>query len=212
MIHDSSFAKLTYYDEARKICLKEYPEYLYADGGFEFTYDREWNDLSDLLAEQVQMLISSGQWEQTGQMMESYRSTGRKSSAMEMLGVLYDIYRKEQLSDVKHSFFENVQDYADIYRKYFSVRFLLRRMELGMEEAAYQELLDAIRNEYVSYEALEVMLLCSVVEKRGVIEKLIGIYEEAGLGRYRIACQKLYQVIKEKPLPVTYSQKTSCEQ
>lgn len=212
VIHDSSFAKLTYYDEARKICLKEYPKYLYAEDGFEFTYDREWNDLSDLLAEQVQMLISSGQWEQTGQMMESYRSTGRKSSAMEMLGVLYDIYRKEQLSDVKHSFFENVQDYADIYRKYFSVRFLLRRMELGMEEAAYQELLDAIRNEYVSYEALEVMLLCSVVEKRGVIEKLIGIYEEAGLGRYRIACQKLYQVIKEKPLPVTYSQKTSCEQ
>lgn len=212
VIHDSSFAKLTYYDEARKICLKEYPKYLYAEDGFEFTYDREWNDLSDLLAEQVQMLISSGQWEQTGQMMESYRSTGRKSSAMEMLGVLYDIYRKEQLSNVKHSFFENVQDYADIYRKYFSVRFLLRRMELGMEEAAYQELLDAIRNEYVSYEALEVMLLCSVVEKRGVIEKLIGIYEEAGLGRYRIACQKLYQVIKEKPLPVTYSQKTSCEQ
>lgn len=212
VIHDSSFAKLTYYDEARKICLKEYPKYLYAEDGFEFTYDREWNDLSDLLAEQVQMLISSGQWEQAGQMMESYRSTGRKSSAMEMLGVLYDIYRKEQLSDVKHSFFENVQDYADIYRKYFSVRFLLRRMELGMEEAAYQELLDAIRNEYVSYEALEVMLLCSVVEKRGVIEKLIGIYEEAGLGRYRIACQKLYQVIKEKPLPVTYSQKTSCEQ
>ena len=212
VIHDSSFAKLTYYDEARKICLKEYPKYLYAEDGFEFTYDREWNDLSDLLAEQVQMLISSGQWEQTGQMMESYRSTGRKSSAMEMLGVLYDIYRKEQLSDVKHSFFENVQDYADIYRKYFSVRFLLRRMELGMEEAAYQELLDAIRNEYVSYEALEVMLLCSVVEKRGVIEKLIGIYEEAGLGRYPIACQKLYQVIKEKPLPVTYSQKTSCEQ
>lgn len=212
VIHDSSFAKLTYYDEARKICLKEYPKYLYAEDGFEFTYDREWNDLSDLLAEQVQMLISRGQWEQTGQMMESYRSTGRKSSAMEMLGVLYDIYRKEQLSNVKHSFFENVQDYADIYRKYFSVRFLLRRMELGMEEAAYQELLDAIRNEYVSYEALEVMLLCSVVEKRGVIEKLIGIYEEAGLGRYRIACQKLYQVIKEKPLPVTYSQKTSCEQ
>ena len=29
VIHDSSFAKLTYYDEARKICLKEYPEYLF---------------------------------------------------------------------------------------------------------------------------------------------------------------------------------------
>lgn len=92
VIHDSSFAKLTYYDEARKICLKEYPEYLYADGGFEFIYDREWNDLSDLLAEQIKSLMEKGDWDQIGQIMESYRSTGRKSSTLEMLGVLYDVY------------------------------------------------------------------------------------------------------------------------
>ena len=41
VIHDSGFAKLTYYDEERKKCKKEYPQYLYADNGFEFTYDRE---------------------------------------------------------------------------------------------------------------------------------------------------------------------------
>lgn len=212
VIHDSSFAKLTYYDEARKICLKEYPEYLYADGGFEFIYDREWNDLSDLLAEQIKSLMEKGDWDQIGQIMESYRSTGRKSSTLEMLGVLYDIYKKEKMSGVKHSFFEDMRDYSDIYHKYLSTRFLLRRMELGMEEETYQELLDAIRSEYISYEALEEMILCSVVEKKAVLEKLTVIYEEAGMYAQSALCKKIYQVIKKRPRSITYCQKASCGQ
>ncbi len=212
VIHDSSFAKLTYYDEARKICLKEYPEYLYADGGFEFIYDREWNDLSDLLAEQIKSLMEKGDWDQIGQIMESYRSTGRKSSTLEMLGVLYDVYIKEKISGVKHSFFEDMRDYSDIYHKYLSTRFLLRRMELGMEEETYQELLDAIRSEYISYEALEKMILRSVVEKKAVLEKLTVIYEEAGMYAQSALCKKIYQVIKKRPRSITYCQKASCGQ
>lgn len=212
VIHDSSFAKLTYYDEARKICLKEYPEYLYADGGFEFIYDREWNDLSDLLAEQIKSLMEKGDWDQIGQIMESYRSTGRKSSTLEMLGVLYDVYIKEKISGVKHSFFEDMRDYSDIYHKYLSTRFLLRKMELGMEEETYQELLDAIRSEYISYEALEKMILRSVVEKKAVLEKLTVIYEEAGMYAQSALCKKIYQVIKKRPRSITYCQKASCGQ
>lgn len=212
VIHDSSFAKLTYYDEARKICLKEYPEYLYADGGFEFIYDREWNDLSDLLAEQIKSLMEKGDWDQIGQIMESYRSTGRKSSTLEMLGVLYDVYIKEKISGVKHSFFEDMRDYSDIYHKYLSTRFLLRKMELGMEEETYQELLDAIRSEYISYEALEKMILHSVVEKKAVLEKLTVIYEEAGMYAQSALCKKIYQVIKKRPRSITYCQKASCGQ
>lgn len=212
VIHDSSFAKLTYYDEARKICLKEYPEYLYADGGFEFIYDREWNDLSDLLAEQIKSLMEKGDWDQIGQIMESYRSTGRKSSTLEMLGVLYDVYIKEKISGVKHSFFEDMRDYSDIYHKYLSTRFLLRRMELGMEEETYQELLDAIRSEKISYEALEKMILRSVVEKKAVLEKLTVIYEEAGMYAQSALCKKIYQVIKKRPRSITYCQKASCGQ
>lgn len=212
VIHDSSFAKLTYYDEARKICLKEYPEYLYADGGFEFTYDREWNDLSDLLAEQIKSLMEKGDWDQIDQIMGSYRSTGRKSSTLELLGVLYDVYKKEKMSGVKHSFFEDMRDYSDIYHKYLSTRFLLRRMELGMEEETYQELLDAIRKEYISYEALEEMIFRSVVEKKAVLEKLIVIYEEAGMYAQSALCKKIYQVIKKRPRSITYCQKASCGQ
>ncbi|MDD6571653.1 MAG: hypothetical protein PUF12_04590, partial [Thermoflexaceae bacterium] len=168
-----------------------------------------WNDLSDLLAKQVKSLMAKGDWDQIEQIMASYCNTGRKSSTLEMLRVLYDIYKKEKQSDVKHIFFEDTQDYSDIYRKYLSVRFLLRRMELGMEEEAYQELLDAIRSEYISCEALEEMVLHSVVEKGVVLEKIAHIYKTAGLNRCSMACKKLNQLIKERPLPITYSQKTS---
>ena len=102
VIHDSSFAKLTYYDEARKICLREYPEYLYADGGFKFTYDKEWNDLSDLLADQIKALIAAHEWKQVGQIIGSYRGAGRKSSEIEILGILYDIYEKEKTAQTAH--------------------------------------------------------------------------------------------------------------
>ena len=37
-------------------------EYLYADGGFDFTYDKEWNELSDLLADQIKSLIEAHAW------------------------------------------------------------------------------------------------------------------------------------------------------
>lgn len=117
-----------------------------------------------------------------------------------MFGVLYDIYRKEQQSGVKHSFFEDTADYPAIYKKYLSVRFLLRRMELGMEEEAYQELLDAIRSEYISYDALEKMLLCATVERKSVLEKLIAIYEEAGMDAQECLVQKSISGNKKKPV------------
>lgn len=93
--HDSGFAKLTFYDEERKKCLKEYPEYLYADGGFEFIYDKEWNGLSDILAEHIKCMIEQEQWERVGENIISYRKSQRKSSILEMLGILYNIWEKK---------------------------------------------------------------------------------------------------------------------
>lgn len=206
VIHDSSFAKLTYYDEARKICLKEYPEYLYADGGFEFIYDKEWNDLSDLLADQIKALIAAHEWKQVGQIIDSYRNAGRKSSEIETLGILYDIHEKEKTAGVKCSFFEDCIDYQSIYEKYMLIRFLLRQIELGMESAEYRELVERINTEQISYEAIETIILHSVIDKKNVLEKLIKLYNDAGMCRQSVSCNNLYQIVKKRPVPITYSQ------
>ena len=139
--------------------------------------------------------------------MDSYRNAGRKSSSLEMLGVLYNIHQKETKANVRNSFFSDMNDFSDIYIKYLSVRFLIRRMELGMEEEAYQALEDAIRNEFISYEAIEELILRTVIDKSKVLEKIKRIYEMTGLHRQYEACKYLLQMIKGKPLPITYSQK-----
>ena len=50
-----------------------------------------WNDLSDLLADQIKALIAAHEWKQVGQIIDSYRGAGRKSSEIEILGILYDL-------------------------------------------------------------------------------------------------------------------------
>ena len=48
--------------------------------------------------------------------MESYRNAGRKSSSLEMLGVLYNIHQKETKANVRNSFFSDMNDFSDIYK------------------------------------------------------------------------------------------------
>ena len=43
-----------------------------------------------------------------------------------------------------------------------------------MEEEAYQELEDAIRNEFISYEAIEELVLRTVIDKSKVLENKKG--------------------------------------
>ena len=207
VIHDSSFAKLTYYDEARKICLKEYPEYLYADGGFEFIYDKEWNDLSDLLADQIKALIAAHEWKQVGQIIDSYRRAGRKSSVIETLGILYDIHEKEEAVGVKNSFFIGCGDYQEIYEKYMLIRFLLRRMENRMESVTYDELTQKLKSDNISCIVMEEMILRFTIDKKTVLKKLIKIYKDAGLQEQSKVSENLYQIIQKHPIAITYSQK-----
>ena len=58
-----------------------------------------------------------------------------------------------------------------MYTKYTAVRFLLRRMELNMEEDTYFELVSAIQANEISYDALMEIISRAVVDKGNVIKK-----------------------------------------
>ena len=207
VIHDSGFAKLPYYDGERKKCLHEYPEFFYAENGFEFTYDREWNELSETLAKKVEEFIVMQNWAAVGQIMQSYRSGGRKSSLLESLEILYQIYFKETEANVNCSFFENCLDFESIWEKYSSIRFLLRRMELNLEEEAFSELVHAIRKQQISCEALVEIILHAVVDKKEVLRKVAEIYRAEGIQECYMQCNELLKLVENKPLPVTYCRK-----
>ena len=93
-------------------------------------------------------------------------------------------------------FFEGCTDYQSIYDKYMLIRFLLRRMELGMESAEYRELSEEIKTEGISYEVVETVILHSVIDKKNVLEKLIKLYNDAGMCRQSVSCNNLYQIVK----------------
>ena len=205
VIHDSGFAKLTFYDEERKKCLKEYPEFLYANGGFEFIYDKEWNELSDLLTEQLKSMIEEGQWEQIKLIIESYRINGRKSSDLEIISIFSDIYQKEKKEKIRTSFFEGCSDYCDIYDKYVRIKFNLRRIELNKPEQEYSELIYCIERQTISYIALMEIIFRSVVDKKFVIKKIEEICREKGKNREAEQWEKIYQVVNSKATSIAYS-------
>ena len=86
-----------------------------------------------------------------------------------------------------------------------SVRFLMRRMELGLKPVSYQELWDAIAAEQISYETLEELILRSTVDKKKVLEQLIKIYKVAGVDNQVVVCEKLFKIIERRMIPITYS-------
>lgn len=205
VIHDSSFAKLNHYDEARQIALKEYPEYLYAENGYDFVYNKEWNELSDMLALQMKQMMEQGEWNQVAAIIASYRSGQMKSSALEMLGLMSDIHEAEIANKAKTRFFEGFGSWNAIYEKYMWLRFSLRRMELGMPETEYMELVTSIKDRKVSYDAVLTMILHSIADKKVCLEKCIAYYKQSGQSTYANQLEKIYAQVKLKGLPYAYT-------
>lgn len=202
VIHDSSFAKLNNYDKNRRICLLEYPEYFTEDNGFEFVYNREWETLSDELVKMVKLLMDAGEWQQVAAVIAEYRKNNMKNSALEMYAIMLELQQKT-------GFFDGVQGYDAVYQKYTNLRFLLRRMEVGMPESTYEELTEAIRQKTVTPDALLMMFLHSVLDKKAVSQKVMKLYEEAEMKPEWKKIKQFYEMVKDKPLPVGYSKRIS---
>lgn len=205
VIHDSSFAKMTHYDEGRKACLAEYPEYLYAEGGFEFESHEEWDTLSAELAEQIELLMEWGEWESAASVIKQYRSGKMKDSALERLGIMSDIEQDERKAGIRNTFFGGIDTYQEMYQKYVHTRFLFFRMELGLPESEYEALTRAIADESISCEAVIQFVLHAAADRKCVLAKLKDIYQKAGKRQSKERIVRLYEVIKDKPVPVAYT-------
>lgn len=209
VIHDSSFAKLSNYDYNRKLCLEEYPEYLYADDGFVFEYHKEWEELGRALAEQLKQLITEGKWEAVCQVIAEYRRGKMKDSTLEMIGIISDIWQADGKAQNEKGLFEGITEYEQVYERYIEVRFLLRRMELGMPDTAYRKLSEMIEKGALSYDVLMIFLIHMVLDKRSVLLKVKDIYQRVGKYRQAEALDQLLQKLGTTELPVTYTKRVS---
>lgn len=212
VIHDSSFAKLNHYGKNRKIALETYPEFFTEEDGFPFVYEEEWENLSEMLADEVRGLIDDGNWEDAGQLIEAYHKNQMKNSALELYGVMCEIYQKEQECGVKERFFDKTGGYAAAYQKYMTVRFLLRRAECKMEQAAYSELKEAVMDGRISAEALLLLILHGSYDKETVLYKVIPWCEAAGdkngVQKLQVFCEQ----VKGETLAWAYSKRIIMQQ
>lgn len=207
VIHDSSFAKLSRYDKNRKICLKEYPEYLYAEDGFEFVYHEEWEKLSLELAVQLKDLISSGKWSAVCSIIEQYRKGNMKDSTLEMLGIMADIWKKEQEAGIEQGFFAGLTDYKAIYEKYITVRFLLRRIELNISEDSCKKAVSAICCGDISCDAIVILVLYGIIEKNAVLERVQNYYLKNGDAKSAALIGNVRKVVDAKKQQVVLTKR-----
>lgn len=211
VIHDSSFAKLSHYDKNRKICQKEYPEFLYSEDGFSFEYQKEWELLSTKLAGQLKNLISSGEWEMVCSIIGQYRKGNMKDSTLEMIGIMSDIWKNEQENGVRRGFFEGLNTYAEVYEKYITIRFLLRRIELDISEEVSNGALETIKEAGVSCEAVILMVLYGSAEKYKVLRKLEKYYQQTGAAKLAVQIGDVGKMVKgKKPQVVLTKRLKNC--
>lgn len=207
VIHDSSFAKLSHYDCNRKICMAEYPEYFYAEEGFELEYHKEWEELSGALAEQLKIFIAEGKWNIVCQMIAEYRQGKMKDSTLEMIGIMSDIWQAGCKKQTTAGLFDNCVGYEQVYDRYIEIRFLMRRMELGMPKASYQKLADMIKKEELSYDEFMIFFVHAVLDKGAVLQKVRDIYQQNGKKQKVEPLDKLLKKLETTNLPMTYTKR-----
>jgi hypothetical protein len=198
-VHACNFASMKYYDDGRQILLREYPEFLYADGyEFEYnSYNAEWDAMAAALAVEIKAMMAQGKWDDAERTLEEYHKGNIKSSELEMLCIMSEITRTECEEGEAALFFCRMDAWEDMYDKYMRTRFLLWRMEFDMPESEYGELIDGIEHLTITPAALKTMILHSVIDKAKVFDKLIRYYSKFGqdenakrVASWRDACKK----------------------
>lgn len=202
VIHDSSFAKLKNYEKNRRICLREYPEFFYAEDGFEPEYHDEWEQLSEQLVQEIKGYINSGNWQIVGEILSAYKKLSFKNTELERMLILYEIYYKDAKNG-RSCFFLQYSEYEQMEEMYLVIRLLLRRMELFDDEEEYSELIELLQSGALSIDAIVTMVVHSSIEKKRVLHKLKKYIKTS-----QNELTKLDQVIRCIPdaLPIVCSQ------
>ncbi len=204
-IHDSSLVKLKKYDKSRQICLKEYPEFFKADNGIQYSFNEEWNELCTALGEQLIHLIDVGEWQQVKEIIDIYRNYESKDTLLEICGIISDLYWIEKQYNSKNTIFSSNLSYQEIYKRYTEWRFLIRRMEMGLPQSEYMELLDDLKRKSVSSRAIIILVIHSVLYKKEVLIKLEDFYKKIGFFNDSVYIKKICTLVKDNSIPVAYT-------
>lgn len=202
--HDCGFAKLGNYGGDRDIFLKEYADMLTCPGTRQLVFDEEWDELSRQLQQQIVALMEAGAWNEAEKAFQMYRNSKLKSSGLEILNVMTEIWQAEVKEYGACRFFAGWETVEQMREWYISVRFALRRMELAQVEDEYADLAELLRESQISMGAIRVILRRSIVDRESVLLRLDKIFKECGNSDARMDVAAMLTVVRKMPLPVAY--------
>lgn len=208
VVHVSGYAKLGKYKRDMDICRREYAEYLTENGGFEFVYNEEWEQLSLMLAGEVRRLIDKEDWEKVRGIIEEYHKRNMRNTELEIYATMSEIVQNEIKTYGKSTFFDRFEGVSDKYNYYMIVRMLLMRMEINAPVENYSELTERIRTGAISCEALIVIIMHTVLYKADVFYKIMQIYTQEKQQDKIDKIENLCSFFKNRKILQAYSKRT----
>lgn len=201
VIHASSFAKLSNYEKNRIKSLKEYPDFFYAEDGFEPQYNLEWDEVCKELVKQLKGFLDGQNWDIVGEYISKYQEMNFKDTEMESISVLYEIFIKD-LRRGKQSFLQSMSSYQQMIENLTLLKFLFFRVEIFDDEEEYVELIEMIQQEIISVDTIITMVMHYNVDKRKVLMKI-----RKFLNFYQISDYHYDEIIEAIPkkIAVAYS-------
>lgn len=211
VIHECNYAKLKKYDKNRKICQNEYPEFLTGKNEFEFVYHKEWEELSDELADMVGKLVEKQEWDQVHDLLAVYHNNQLKNSRLEMYASMLELALQDQKDQNKPAFFDGLHTLDKMVEKYLETRFKLLRIECDMPETDYEDLKEDICAGSLSLDVVMSLILHFSLDKSKVLHKVENWYQESGNQKAVNKVEMLIRDIKGTGPVLAYSKRAAKE-
>ena len=178
VIHECNYAKLKNYDENRRICIREYAEFLTEKDGFEFVYHKEWEELSEKLSDIIKALMDKKDWDQIRELLAIYHNHQMKNSQLEMYAIMLELATCNRTSG--STFFDGLNTADEMVQKYWNTRFMLQRIECVKPEEDYEIFKEKICTGEISLDSILFLILQFSFDRVTVLERIKRWYHEVG--------------------------------
>lgn len=212
VIHECNYAKLKNYDKNRKICIKEYAEFLTQKDEFEFVYHKEWEELSEKLSDIIKELIDKKAWDQIRELLAAYHNHQMKNSQLEMYTVMLELAIGDRKNGNCSTFFDGLDTVDEMVQKYWKTRFMLQRIECGKPEADYKIFKENICAGEISFDNIAYLILHFSFDRLKVFEIIKTWYSQVGKRDVVKRIELIERNMNRQGSIVAYSKRAAKEQ
>lgn len=197
VIHDCGFAKLKNYICESEIFAQHYGEFLTGNRNTQLKNNDEWDELSNQLAQNVEILIQHKEWNQVRNIMSLYHSNNYRNSELERQYIFLQMYDKDI---EKNTIFSKAVSCLEFQEAVFHLRSLFRLIELRY--IGIQELVEKLNRKEINIEQILYLIVVANVDKKAVVQGIIDKISKNEKDLDKLMC--FLEANKFTKLPIAY--------